>query len=148
MKKIIFFILISVIILIAIFGINYLNYVSNKKQILNQNKEYIQYEGSVIKINQVTTVMNKAIDNNKKNDIETDENGKFIENDTNSIKVYLEIESRDSVIPMEDLLLSEVSTTAKVEKLFSDMFFEYKEIKYHQKTGQVSEIIFRAIEEE
>ena len=90
--------------------------------------------------------MNKAIDTNRKNNIETDEKGEFLENDTNSIKVYLEIESRGSVIPMEALLLSDVSSIDKVEKLFSDMFFKCSKIEYHEKTGRIKKIVFKAIE--
>lgn len=146
MKKNIFFVILFLIIVVSVILVNYFDNVKTKREIIRENSEYTQYEKANIKINDLITLMNKAIDTNRKNNIETDEKGEFLENDTNSIKVYLEIESRGSVIPMEALLLSDVSTIDKVEKLFSDMFFKCNQIEYHEKTGRIKKIVFKAIE--
>lgn len=147
MKKGVFYIILIVFILFSFFLVNYIKNKTNREKIILENNKYIEENGKTVQINSVVTVMNRAIESNIQNDISKDEKGLFIENDTNSIKVYLEIESRDAIIPMEDLLLSEKGGANKVLKVFPDLFFEYKNIEYHKKTGRIKKIVFKAIEE-
>lgn len=147
MRKTIYLILIPVIIIVSIVLGNYIEYSKNKTEIANLNKEFSAYENEKIQINTVVTLMNKAIQKNIENQITQNENKIFQENDTNSIKIYLEIKSRNSIIPMEDLILHQKAGTEKVEYAFSDLLFEITDIEYHQKTGQVKKIIFTAKED-
>lgn len=147
MKKIIILILITVIAVISIVFANYIEYMENKTQIMNVNKEFTRYQDSTLQINTVITLMNKAIQKNTENNISKDENNFFIENDTNSIKVFLEIKSRGSLIPMEDLILGKKAGIEKVNYAFSDMLFEITELEYHKKTGQLKKVIIQAKEE-
>ena len=81
MKKI--FIIIALILLIII-SICIAEISINNKKILvqkQQNKEYEQYMNKDIYGTDVITLINKAIDNNKKNNIHKDEKGYFIENE-------------------------------------------------------------------
>ncbi len=147
MKKIVVSIIIIVIVIISIMFANYIEYTQNKTKIANLNKEFTIYQENDFQINTVVTLMNKAIQKNKDNNINQDDKNYFIENDTNSIKVFLEIKSRNSLIPMEDLILSEKAGTEKVEYAFSDLLFRITKIEYHQKTGQIKNIIITANEE-
>ncbi len=148
MRKILYLILIPVIIIVSIVFANYVEYAKNKSEIINLNKEFTAYENKNLQINTVVTLMNKAIQKNKENKIQQAESKKFETNDTNSIKLYLEIKSRNSIIPMEELLLNDKIGIEKVEYAFSDLIFEISNIEYHEKTGQVKKIIFTAKEEE
>ena len=99
MKKIIILILIAVTIAISMIFVNYTEYRNKLAQVNKINKEFTVYENNIIQISTVITIMNKAIQLNTENDIPKDENNFFIENETNSIKVFLEIKSRGSVNP-------------------------------------------------
>lgn len=146
MKKIVVLILIPVLIIIAIVFSNYVEYARMKTQVSNINKEFLAYENSKVQINTIITLMNKAIQKNIDNKVEQDENNKFKENETNSIKIYIEIKSREAVIPMEELILGEKAGIEKVSYAFSDGLFEITKVEYHEKTGQVKTIVFTAKE--
>ena len=140
-------ILLTVIAIICIVFANYVEYAKKKTEIANLNKEFLAYDNSRVQIDTIITLMNKAIQKNKENAIHQDENQIFQENDTNSIKIYLEMKSRGSIIPMEDLILDKKAGVEKVSLAFSDLLFEITTVEYHKKSGQVKEITFTAIEE-
>ena len=106
-------------------------------------REFLAYEKSIVKINTIVSLMNKAIDLNNKNKIPKDENNIYEENDKNSIKVYLKVKSSDSTMEMEKLMLDKNAGVEKVEYAFSDLIFEVSDVQYHQKTGQVKSITFQ-----
>lgn len=147
MKKFLLIMAITVIVIISIVSMNYIEYKKSKIAIDSINKEFTRYENNTIQINTVITMMNKAIQKNSENNISKDEKELFIENDTNSIKVYLELKSRKSIIPMEELILGKKTGIERVSYAFSDMTFRIDKIEYHKKTGQVKKIIIQAIEE-
>lgn len=147
MKKIIILILTLVVIIVSMIFVNYIEYAQNKTKIEKLNKELTAYKTSNIQINTVVTLMNKAIQLNIENKIMKDENDLFYENDTNSIKMFLEIKSRESMIPMEKLM-GQTGGAEKVQFAFSDLIFKITDIEYHSKTGQVKKIIFTAQEEQ
>lgn len=147
MKKIIILIIIAVTIVISMVFVNYTEYKTKQNEVNKINKEFTIYENNIMQISSVITIMNKAIQLNTENNIQKDENNFFIENEQNSIKVFLEIKSRGSIIPMEDLILGKKSSMEKVSFAFSDMLFQIDKIEYHEKTGQVKKIIILAKEE-
>lgn len=148
MKKILIILCVIVIAVTSAIAVKYTEYSKNKTAVEKINKEFTAYQNNKIQINTIVSLMNKAIQINTNNDIKQDDNKLFIENETNSIKIYLEIKSRNSIIPMEDLMLGEKAGIEKVEYAFSDLIFEITDIEYHQKTGQVKKIVFTAKEDE
>ncbi len=147
MKKIIVIIIVIVIAVVSIVYMHFAEVSRNKRIIQEINNEFLNYEKSIVQINTVISLMNKAIQQNIDNNIPQDEKKFFKENDYNSIKVFINIKSRNSTIPMEDLILNENAGMEKVSYAFSDMIFEMTDIEYH-KNGQVKKVIFTAIEEE
>ncbi len=144
MKKILILIIVISITLVSIVFVKYADYSRKKTQIKSINNEYLAYQNSDIKINTIVSLMNKAIEQNKKNNIEQDENNEFKENDTDSIKIYLKTESNNETvkIPMERLILNEKAGVEKVEYAFSDLIFKAVDIEYHSKTGQIKSVTF------
>ena len=146
MKKIVIIILVIVIAITSIVFAKYVEYSKQKNEVEIINKEYLAYRNSDIQINTIVSLMGKAIEQNKKNNIKQDENKIFAENDTNSIKIYMEVESSDQTrivrIPMEELILGEKAGTEKVELSFSTSIFRITDVQYHKKTGQVKQIVF------
>lgn len=146
MKKTLILIIIFVIVAISCIFTKYTEYSKYKTEIQNINNEFMQYQNGVVQINTIISLMNRAIELNKKNNITQEEDLNFIENDTNSIKIYLETTSSDGTelvqIPMEKLMLSERAGAETVMYAFSDLKFTMKEKAFHPKTGQIKKIIF------
>lgn len=144
MKKILILIIVISITLVSIVFVKYADYSRKKTKIKSINNEYLAYQNSDIKINTIVSLMNKAIEQNKKNNIEQDENDEFKENDADSIKIYLKTESNNETvkIPMERLILNEKAGVEKVEYAFSDLIFKAVDIEYHSKTGQIKSVTF------
>lgn len=142
MKKILIIIIVAVITVVAVFTGKYIELSKQKSEVKKINNEFLAYQKSIVKINRIVTLMNRAIDINNKNNIEKDENGIYEENNTNSIKVYLKVKSSDSKMEMERLMLNDKAGVEKVEYAFSDLIFEMTNVEYHKKTGQVKSITF------
>ncbi len=146
MKKIFILIIIIVMSIVMIMFAKYSEFTHSQNKIKSINKEFLAYEESTIQINKIVTLMNRAIVLNRSNNIRQNENKIFEENDTNSIKIYLETKStKDEVlvkVPMEELILSNKSSIEKVEYAFADVKFKMTEKEYHKKTGQIKKIVF------
>ena len=84
---------------------------------------------------------NKAIDNNEKSNIPKDENGEYIANKENSIKVYVHMIINETTYPMESLKASGLNEFARY---FGEVEFKCTDVKYHQYTGQIAEMTFAA----
>lgn len=143
MKKILIIILISVITIITICFAWYIEYSKQQLAVKKVNNEFLMYQKSMVKINTIVSLMNRAIDLNNKNNIPKDENNVYQENDKNSIKVYLEVKTSNSKMEMEKLMLDKKAGVEKVEYAFSDLIFEMSDVQYHQKTGQIKSITFK-----
>lgn len=152
MKKII---IISILIIIVITSIVMQVYhiQNQKQQAIEFNKQYENYQNKDLYGIDVVTVINKATDHNEKNDIPKDDNGMYIEDEENSIKVELNLiagvdeKTGENIIKayqMERLL--QVGLDGFITN-FNLTTFQCKEIQYHKKTGKVSKIIFEQIEQ-
>lgn len=143
MKKTIIYILLIFAISITYIGFRVLDYRKAKNEIKRFNFEYEQYVNKHIYGTDVVTIINKAIDNNEKLEIKKDENNNYIENDENSIKIYIKILNTEEKYPME--LINKVGINSFINN-FNTIKFKSSEVKYHKKTGQLSEITFEELE--
>lgn len=91
---------------------------------------------------EVATIIGQAINQNEKNNIEKDQNGQYIENETNSIKIDLKMKTIDKTYPMEEIYNKEIS---EFVKNFNLVKFKCINLEYHRKTGRVSKIVFEEI---
>lgn len=129
-----------VIIIVCIAGIK-LNSKANRI-IKSQNKEYEEYLKDDIYGTDVITLINKAISNNKSNNISKDEKGYYIENNTNSIKINIimitnEEKEKKATYSME--LIDKVGITEFI-KNFNTAKFKCTNIEYHKETGKIKYI--------
>ena len=85
MKKIALFFLIIVVIVVGISYI-YLNYQVGYNTAKKENNQFESYYEKEIYGAELTSIINKAIDNNSKNQVEKDKKGNYIDNNQNSIK--------------------------------------------------------------
>lgn len=138
MKKIIIFILCIVIIIISIFWAKYMDYKEEQSLIKKENLEYETYLNKEITGREVTTAINRAIDNNEKKSIQKDEQGFYIQNNTDSIKIEIKIIDNDTTYQMETIYNGGME---KFIQYYNEIHFKCNRIDYNS-LGKVSYILF------
>lgn len=144
MKKTIFVILLVFLAIIACIYMNYKELLSKQTQAQKFNSEFLFYNQEAVLGTSVTTVINKAIDNNEKFQIPKDENGLYIADKENSIKIYVHMLINETTYPMEALKKSGLENFTNY---FGEVEFKCTDVKYHESTGKVAEMTFTATQE-
>lgn len=103
------------------------------------NGEYEYYDKSDLYGIDITTVINKAINNNEKYEIEKNEKNRYIDDGKNSIQVKVKIKSNDTTYDMEQIYNL---GTEKFILYYGDVMFNCTNIEYHEKTGKISKLEF------
>ena len=142
MKKIIICILsiFLIIICIVVYGVYQKN--ENTAQIGVDNKTYESYENKEVLGTDIISIINKATDSNKKNDIKIGEDGNYIDNGKNSIRIEIKFLELDKVITMERI------NNVGIEKFWSKygaLSFKCTKIEYHEKTHRVKYMYFEEV---
>ena len=140
-------ILISALLIVCVFVVYFvINYRNMQIDAQANNKEYITYKDKTIVGTTLVSLINKTVDNNEKNNIEKDEKNTYIENDKNSVKIYiyfLDLEKEDKYIEtpytMEQIYNND---TDNFIKLYGTSNFCCTKIDYHEKTGNVKSLTF------
>ena len=143
MKKLALFFLIVVIIIVGISYV-YLNYKANYYEAKKENNQFESYYNQEFYGADVVTLINKAIDNNLTSKVQRDENGKYIENDTNSIKIDIYMLDNDTTYDMETLYLGGMD---KFIQYYNQIKFKCTKIEYHKSTGKVKYMFLEQITE-
>ena len=120
-------ILITIFLIIIAFSVYFvINYRQAKVDALANNEEYIQYYNSEVLGSTVVTLINKAIDDNEKFGVEKDENENYIENDKNSIKIYVSFldseQNYTEAFSMEKIYIQDTENFIKFVNSFPDQF--------------------------
>ena len=138
MKKITILILCFVGIILSVFAVKYINYRAEISKIKKDNLEYEFYLNKEVLGTELTTFINRATDNNKKNDVPTDKNGFYIQNDTNSVEIEIKITDNNKVYKMETLYNGDMLNFVQLYNLIK---FECTKIEYN-KLGKVCYVLF------
>ncbi len=137
-------IIIIVIIFLIILSVSaYMVYNYRKSVISSQkvNESYKAYYNTEILGTELISVINKTVDFNEQNGIQKDENGMYIENDNNSIKIYISFKYEDDYQTVEMEKISN-NGTDNFRKVYSTASFKCTEISYHDKTKNVKALTF------
>lgn len=137
-------IIIIVIIFLIILSVSaYMVYNYRKSVISSQkvNETYKAYYDTEILGTELISVINKTVDFNEQNGIQKDENGMYIENDNNSIKIYISFKYEDDYQTVEMEKISN-NGTDNFRKVYSTASFKCTEISYHDKTKNVKALTF------
>lgn len=140
MKKIAIFFTIMVIIVVGI-GYMYVNYQKNQNEIISENKIYESYLNTEKTGTQIATIINKAMDSNYRNNVEKDKNGKYLNNDNNSINIDFKMIDNDKTYNMEAIFNGGISTFTSY---YRDIIFKCTRIEYHS-SGRVKYMLFEQI---
>ena len=141
MKKTIFVILLIFLAIIVCIYMNYKELVASQNQAQKFNSDFEFYNKESILGTDITTIINKAIDNNEKLNIPKDEDGLYIANNENSIKIYVYMLINETTYPMERLKASGLNEFARY---FGEVEFKCTDVKYHKSTGRIAEMTFAA----
>lgn len=142
-------ILLIVVIFIIIFGISIYfiyNYRASQIEAQKINNIYRSYENIQILGTELASIINQTEDTNAKLDTEKNQEGRYIENDTDSIKVYIKLQYEDdyNTYEIERILNNGIDNFIKA---YGTASFKCTEINYHEKTGNVKDITFAEIDE-
>ena len=88
-KKVVIGIIIICVIIVALFFGWYNKNIQVLKNIENFNNEFESYLGKEITGVDLTTIINKALENNLKNNVKKDDKGIYIDNKNNSIQIMI-----------------------------------------------------------
>ena len=139
MKKNFIFMLCIIGIIIAILSVKYLSYKAEYGKIKRSNFEYEKYLNKEDLGTELTTIINKAVDNNEKNSVAKDEQGFYVTNDINSVKIQIQILDNATMYDMETLYNGGME---RFVQNYNSINFECTKIEYN-KAGKVSYILFK-----
>ena len=135
MKNIITTIVIIVIIIVSTIMYIIFNNNETKNVARRKNVEYENYRNRTITGNEIATLINKAMNNNEENKVEKDNKGNYNNNNENSINIDIKFIDNDETYRMETIYNN---GTDKFVEYYNTIQFKCMDIKYHEKTGQVS----------
>ena len=138
MKKIFIFLAI-VLVIVAIVSFQYISYKNEYNIIQNENAEFEEYKDKEVYGLNVGTMINKVVDKNTKNKIEKDDNGNFIQNDSNSIEIEIYMTDNETTYKMETIYNS---GTEQFVQYYVNIKFKCSKIEYHEKTGKIKYLLF------
>lgn len=141
MKKFVIFLVIVVAIVCAI-AYMYLNFIANRNTAITENMPYETYLNREIFGSDLASVINRAINDNNKNNVEKDEKGLYIANDTNSIKIQVKITDNDTTYDMETFYNSGMDNFIKY---YNQIKFKCTNVEYHETTNKIKYMLFEQI---
>ena len=143
MKK--FIILFSIIlIIVAVVTINYKEFQREKNSVTAYNLEFEKnFQKEILGLD-LTTIINKVINNNEKNNVEIGQDKKYINNGINSINIDIWMTDTEETYPMEMIYNGGVE---EFVQYYGNIYFKCTKIEYHKETGKVSYIYFEQISE-
>lgn len=142
MKKILIFLGIAIIVIFIVM-VNFSAYKIEKDAIVSYNSEFEQYKDKELYGLDLATVINKAVDQNTKNEVLKDDNGNFISNDENSIEIEIYMQDNEKTYKMETFYNA---GTEKFVEYYGDIGFKCSKIEYHEKTGKIKYIYFEQLQ--
>lgn len=138
MKKVIIGIVLVVAIIVIGFGTWYKTNLQNLKDIKNFNEGFEEYIDKEITGVDLTTVINKAIENNNIQKIEKNSDGTYKNNNKNSIEIIIKPTKEGNSYPMEAF---EKVGIREFTSNFGGMVFKSTKVEHHA-NGRISKIYF------
>ena len=120
------------------------NIQNNNRRLQQVNAEYEHYLNREIFGTELATLINKAIDNNKRLEIPKDKNGFYISNEKDSILISVQMINLEESYQMEKIF---ALGTEQFIELFNSSRFKSEEVTYHNQTGRIATILFKQVAE-
>lgn len=120
-----------------------INMQSEKKQILQENKQYEEFLNKEILGTDLASLIGKVVDQNEKNSVSKNEKDYYINNNQNSIKIDLKMTTIEKTYPMEEIYNNQIT---KFVQNFNLIKFKCTSIEYHETTGKVAKLVFEELQ--
>lgn len=144
-KFFVIMLILFVVTLISIYAVySYRNSIKSSQKI---NDEYNSYYNKQMLGTELISIINKTIDINHKNNIEKDSSDYYIDNENNSIQIYVNFvyKKETKTKKMEDI---EKGGIEEFVQVYSTANFKCTNIEYHTKTKNVKSLTFEEISED
>lgn len=142
MKKQFFIITLIFLVIIMMISVKLINFQTNRNRIKKENAQYEYFLDNEIYGADLATLINKTIEKNEKNNINKDKDNYYIENDENSIKIYINMKTIENTYTMEEFYNNDIK---EFVKNFSIIKFKCIDIEYHKTTEKVKSLTFEEI---
>ena len=119
-----------------------MNYKQSYNAALKENIEFENIYQKEIYGTDLTTMINKVINNNEKNNVEIGEDNKYIHNNTNSIRMDIQMKDIDKIYSMEQLYNGGIE---QFVEFYGNITFKCTQIEYHKETKKVKYLYFEQI---
>lgn len=143
MRKNILIIFVILIIILVIVGMKYKDIQATKREALKFNYSYEEYNKENLNGLDITTLINKAVNNNERFEIPKDEEGLYKLDDENSIEIYVKMIINDTTYRMERINNLGINSFIAY---FGEVNFKCIDIQYHKKNGKIASMTFEATE--
>lgn len=120
----------------------YLNYKANSNISKKANLEFENYLNQEVYGTDLSTVINRAIDNNETNNVPKDNKGIYVDNKENSIEIEIKMTDNDTIYPMETFYNNGIQ---EFINYYGSIKFKCVDIKYHENTHKVKYMLFEQI---
>ena len=104
--------------------------------------KYEKYLDKEVNANIVASVINRAVDNNIREEVQKSNNGVYIDNQKSSINVQIKFLDNDKTYDMETLYNDGMDNFIKY---YNQIDFKCTKIEYHKNTGRVKYMLFEQI---
>lgn len=141
MKKTIAVILLLLVIASVVVVIQFKNIQKKEQEVLKYNMKFEEYNKTGLNGLDITTIINKAVNENEQNAVEKEENGFYKDNGQNSILIDIKMIINGKTYRMEQI--NELGIGSFTE-YFAEVSFDCKDVKYHEETGKISYMLFEA----
>lgn len=115
----------------------------NKSMVNFENNPYTSVLNKELSSAELATLINKAMNKNEDNKVVRDENGYFIENDENSIKIDVHFIIDDTTLKAEQIEKSDLNMFITA---YATAKFKCTNIEYHNKTKLVKYLYIEELE--
>ena len=143
MKKTLIIMLILFVAILAAMSITVVDLQQTGKQVKQFNQIFEEYKDKSLLGSEVASLINKAIDNNEKNQISKNDKGIYQEDGKYSVQIFVKLEKEGEYFTMERINALKIT---EFVKNFSLQDFKCTGIEYHKETKRVSKVYFESIE--
>ena len=137
---------IIIIFFIIIIGLT-LIFMNNIQNVYKENKKenyvYEKYLNKEVMGTDVATLINRAVNNNEKYNIQKDDKGNYIDDDKYCIKIFVKLQTDGKYYNMETIYSNNV---AEFVKNFNLEDFKCTDITYHNSTKRVATVYFEVLD--
>ena len=141
MKKIALFFLI-IIVIVSTFSYFYLANLDSYNKAKKENMKFEKYITQEITGTELTTLINKVVDGNSKNNVQKDKKGNYLDNGENSINIDIKFIDDDITYNIEKIYSSGMS---KFFQYYGNIKFRCSKTEYHPKTRKIKYMLFEQL---